>query len=377
MLRINLSRFLTNLRGWQTNRKIIVIDSDDWGSIRMPDKETYDILLSRGIRVDRCQYNRYDSLASEEDLTSLFEVLSTFKDYSGNHPVITANCVVANPDFEKIRESGFNEYHYELFTESLNKYPNCSKSFQLWNEGIRRNIFHPEFHGREHLHVARWMQALKQNLPETRLAFDHNLFGLSTTISTENRRSYLAAYDVNDVEGLDQIKKIISEGLLLFKESFGYISKTFIAPNYTWPTQIEGHLSEQNVRYLKGATIQSSPVFNSSKNKRIRHYTGQSNEHNQIHLERNCEFEPSLFPGKDWVNECLAQIGNSFRWGKPAIITMHRVNFIGSIVKINRERNLSQFRRMLQEILKKWPEVEFMTSDKLGDLIFRKIDSKR
>jgi hypothetical protein len=35
-LKSTLSRNLTNARGWRTNRKIVVIESDDWGSIRMP-----------------------------------------------------------------------------------------------------------------------------------------------------------------------------------------------------------------------------------------------------------------------------------------------------------------------------------------------------
>jgi hypothetical protein len=61
-------------------RKIIVIESDDWGSIRMPSKEVYRSLLKKGLRVDQCPYNRYDSLASEDDLTGLFNVLMKYKD---------------------------------------------------------------------------------------------------------------------------------------------------------------------------------------------------------------------------------------------------------------------------------------------------------
>jgi hypothetical protein len=372
MLRKYLSLLRTNVPGWHTTRKIVVFDSDDWGSIRMPDKATYDKLLYAGIRVDQCPYNRYDTLASEEDLSSLFEVLSSFTDFYGNHPIITANCVVTNPDFNKIRESGFNTYQYEWFPVTLQKYPNHSRSFQLWKEGMERKLFHPEFHGREHLHVSRWMQALKQNLPETRLAFDLKLFGLSTIISNENRKSYLAAYDVNDIEGLDQIKAIIFDGLSIFKQIFGYTTKTFIAPNYTWPTQIEQSLSEWNIRYLKGAKVQSSPIMNSSKNKRIRHYTGQRNSHNQIHIERNCEFEPSFNNGKDSVDKCLAQIENAFNWKKPAILTVHRLNFIGGIEKYNRERTLILLGDLLKRVFKKWPDVEFMTAERVGELISKK-----
>ncbi len=115
--KIALSYYL-NLGGWKTDRKIVVIESDDWGSIRMPSKDTYYSLLKLGIPVNKCHYNRFDSLATEEDLTALFDVLTRHKDHKGNYPVFTANCVVANPDFEKIKASDFKEYHYELLTET-------------------------------------------------------------------------------------------------------------------------------------------------------------------------------------------------------------------------------------------------------------------
>lgn len=42
---MNLKQYIThnllNIPGWRTNRKIVVIESDDWGSIRMPSQEVY------------------------------------------------------------------------------------------------------------------------------------------------------------------------------------------------------------------------------------------------------------------------------------------------------------------------------------------------
>lgn len=96
-----IGKGILNLANWHTDRKIIVIDSDDWGSIRMPSREVYQKLLNKGYAVDRDAYNKYDSLASEADLSNLFDVLSRYKDKNGNSPVITANAVMANPDFKK------------------------------------------------------------------------------------------------------------------------------------------------------------------------------------------------------------------------------------------------------------------------------------
>ena len=40
-------RLATNLRGWKTRRKLLVIESDDWGAIRMPGRQAWERLLSR------------------------------------------------------------------------------------------------------------------------------------------------------------------------------------------------------------------------------------------------------------------------------------------------------------------------------------------
>ncbi len=114
-------RHLSNFPGWRTNRKIVVIESDDWGSIRMPSKEVYEKCLKAGYPVHLNEYERYDSLASKDDLELLFGLLASVKDKNDKPAVITANCVVANPDFEKIKKDDFLKYHYELITDNISK----------------------------------------------------------------------------------------------------------------------------------------------------------------------------------------------------------------------------------------------------------------
>ncbi|MDR3610677.1 MAG: hypothetical protein P4L27_08950 [Ignavibacteriaceae bacterium] len=365
-----LNKFI-NVFGWKTKRRIIVIESDDWGSIRMPSKEVYQSLLKAGVPVDQDPYNRYDSLASESDLANLFEVLSAFKDRYGNHPVFTANCTVVNPDFEKIKSSGFQEYHYELFTETLKKYPGHANSFELWQQGISQKLFYPQFHGREHLNINRWMNALKQDSKITRLAFDIGLFGIKTEMSHNIRSSYLAALDFDSGSEAANLKIILTEGLNLFEQLFGYRADSFIAPCYTWSRSFEPVLFNAGIRYLKGNFIQAEPVHSSGNIKfnKLYHYIGQSNKSGQYYLIRNCEFEPGQNENIDWVNYCLCRIDNAFKWQKPASISTHRLNYIGFIDHTNTDRNLPLLKNLFYEILKRWPDVEFMTSSQLGNLI--------
>jgi hypothetical protein len=258
-------------------------------------------------------------LASDDDLTSLFEVLESVSDVYGNHPVITANAVVANPDFAKILESGFKIYHYEPFTETLKKYPNHSKSFSLWKQGIETGIFCQQLHGREHLNVNRWMKALSEGSHEMLMAFNHNMFGISSDISSEGRKSYLAAFDADNENELSLQEAIVNDSVALFRILFGFSPETFVAPNYIWTTSLEKYILTQGIRIIQGSKAQFIPDFRSGY-KMMRHYTGQKNKFGQMYTIRNCLFEPSLNRNVDWLSACLRHIRISFYWGKPAII---------------------------------------------------------
>jgi len=66
-------------------------------------------------------------LECNEDLEELFNVLTSFKDANNRSPVFTGVNVVANPDFDKIKEANFKQYYYEPFTETLKNIRNTIK----------------------------------------------------------------------------------------------------------------------------------------------------------------------------------------------------------------------------------------------------------
>lgn len=359
-----LSRNLVNIFGWRTSRRIIVIESDDWGSIRMPSPEVYSKFIEKGLNLSGTSYNRIDSLESNDDLHRLFEVLLSFKDFNNKSPVITANIVVGNPDFDKIREADFREYFYEPVTTTLSRYNNCDKVETLWKEGDSEGVFHPQFHGREHVNITRWMKALKVKDPDIMYTFDHR-----TTFSGDGDYNFMEVLDYNEPEDLSIMKESLIEGLDLFEEIFGYKSKSYIPPCYVWGSEIEKTLYEKEVRYIQGLIIQFIPKGSFGNYSRKIHFMGSKNSLGIHFLVRNCFFEPTLSRKGDPVGECLMRIEAAFRWNKPAIICSHRINFIGSLDERNRSDNLLLLRNLLNEIIKKWPDVEFMTSDQLGDMI--------
>jgi len=364
-----IKRNLVNVPGWRTKRKIVVIESDDWGAIRLPSETVLNKLEALGVDLGEDHYIRNDALASETDLERLFETLTSLNDSRGEPAKITANAIMANPDFDRIREDNYENYHFEPFTETLKSYPEHAGSFELWKEGLKKGVFIPQFHGREHLHVQRWLKGLADRNSETAKVFDHKLYALCSTASTEHRKSYMAAYEWDNDKDREFTLKAVEEGLKMFEEFFGFRSLTTIAPNYTWNSEMEQILLNGGVHCLQGSSVQRSPEIGKNGNRVIRHHTGQKNHLGQIYMVRNCRFEPTADPKKDWVDSCLNEINTAFRWKKPAIIESHRVNYIGYINPENRDRNLKLLHELLASILKKWPEVEFMSSDQLGQFI--------
>jgi hypothetical protein len=364
------------LPGWKTSRKIVVIESDDWGSIRMTDRNTFETLAINNPGIKNDPFSRFDAIESNFDLETLFEVLSTVKDKHGNPAIITANTIVANPSFEQIEKSDFNTYYYEIFTETLKRYPARERVLSLINEGIKENLYKPQFHGREHLNVSQWLEALRNGHKELLNAFKLGVFGINVLEKVSKRNNLMAAFDFeNEKDRLNKIK-IVNEGTQLFEKLFGFKSKTFIATTYVWDSSLEIELFKNGITGIQGIPFQYIPNPGATWYKRKFHFTGQKNKSGQIYLVRNASFEPALKPEVDVVGECLHRIELAFKWYKPAIICSHRVNFIGSLDENNRTRNLKLFKQLLSEIVKRWPDVEFMSSDVLVELINKNKNGK-
>lgn len=359
---------LSNLPGWRTKRKIVVFESDDWGSIRMPSNEAYNRLKKAGINLtdrDALRYNQNDSLESEDDLALLFEVLTSFKDKNQNHAVFTPVTIVANPDFTKIKSVNYREYYYEPFTETLKKYSGCENSFKLWFEGIHNKIFIPQMHGREHLNVFAWLNALQKGDTQTLHAFNENVWGFVPEHLPGV--DFQAAFLFTEYSELEYHKNIIREGLDLFEKLFGYRAIYFVPPNGPFNNILNKTLAKNGIRFRSVSKIQQEPI-GKGRYKKSFHWLGQKDMNGITYITRNCFFEPSL-QGKDWIDSCLYDIKTAFLCHKPAIISSHRVNYIGTLNKSNRQRGLNQLKILLKEILKNWPDVEFLTTGDLGYLI--------
>ena len=364
-------KYLSNIPGWRTNRKIVVIESDDWGSIRMSSHEAFKSLVSKGFPIENDHYNINDGLESYTDVLGVMEVLDKFKDSNNRSAVFTGLNVVANPDFDGIEKNRFSQYEYENVNVSYSRHHRHFGVKELWKEGVDKRIFVPEFHGREHLNVGFWMDDLSKGKSYTRMAFNKRVTGIPPVFSGNKIRDYQAAFNIESMCDVERQKEIIADGIQLFKEVHGYQPVFFVPTNGPFNTQLEFTAFQHGIKYLGIPKIHSEPLGNGKFKKHFR-YLGKKGESQLVYLTRNAFFEPSSIETSknvDWVDSCLNQIEIAFTMKKPAIISSHRVNYIGWLNEHNRSRSLFQLEELLKSILKKWPDVEFFTSSELGEII--------
>lgn len=355
-----------NSKGKRLAGRFLIIESDDWGAIRTPSKQVLQSFENRGLDLAKSIYKN-DSLASNDDLDELFNLLGSIQDNEGNPLKITANVIMANPDFEKIKTTGFTQFYFEDFRETLLKYPAHDKAFIKWKQAIADGFFMPQFHGREHLQYNRWLKVLQSGNKDALFCFD-----LGATYSGKADYSFMEAYDWDSPAEVENQKAIVAEGLAMFDNVFGFASKSFIAPCYNWDTKLESVLKAKGVRLIQGIRNQLEPTGSFGNYKPILHYFGETNQSGLKYTIRNCFLEPSQLPGKDWVDSCLAQIQAAFIWQKPAVICSHRINYIGFIDQRNRDRGLSDLKIVIKRVLHKWPDVQFISTDQLDDLLSSK-----
>lgn len=364
-----VKKHAVNAPGWKTKKKILVFESDDWGSIRMSGKESNERLQKGGIDIQSNNFWRYDALESKSDLVAMFDLLNSFQDKNGVKAKFTPISVVANPDFDAIEKSGFSKYSYQNLQESYERVHNDNSILSFWQlEGIDKGIFVPQFHGREHLNPVRWLKVLKKNTERELLGFNERvLLGGATYPYLKGSKGYLSAFEWSDDEEKRFVLEMIKDGTDLFEKTFGFRSVSFASSNGIQNQESNQTLLDCGVKFhqLGQFFVPQSDGALKMQNK----LWGSKNEVGQIYWRRNARFEPSKNPNQNWVNSCFEEIKTAFLWNKPAVVSTHRVNFVGSLSEENRTKNLELLGELIQKVKKRYPQVEFMNSIELSSLL--------
>lgn len=342
-----------------------MIESDDWGSIRMPSYKVWEELSKKNIDVHSNPFNKYDTLESAEDLYLLENLLENIYDKTGKKVIITANMVMANPDFEKIKKSDYQAYNFKDFRNTYIEYGD-HYVWENFRKAIDKGYIKPQFHAREHLQVQKWLRLLRDKNIDLRIAFEYKVFSVDYITNNSIKENLMPSYVAeSDSDNLFIINSI-QDGLARFKDTFGYESITTIAPVGTWNQSHEECFFKNNVLQIQSFVRQTIPE--STGLRRQYRYMGEINTLGIRYFPRNVYFEPSTNERINWISNALKQIALAFYFKKPAIVSTHRLNYVGGIDPSNRSKGLNLLDKLLNEVIRKWPDVQFISSDELRTL---------
>lgn len=358
-----------NIPGWRTNRKLVIFSVDDYGNIRLGSKEAFDEFKKVKLPF-LSHFDQLDTLETREDLEALFEVLDSVKDKNGNPALFTPFALPCNIDFEAMEKNNYSKYEYELLPKTYEKLALIDVeayqgTWKLWNEGIDKKLMRPQFHGREHFNLHIFNDLLKHKDKDLLNVLKHKSY-ISIPAHKNYANGWTASYSFHEIEETEGYMRNVKEGLNYFKEVYGYEANTFTPPAQQFPFHLERELSSLGIKYIDCPRSLERHLGN-GRYELEKHKLGGGSD--VIELVRNVVFEPTTPRISNWVDFTFKQVEAAFRMKKPANISSHRVNFCGHIDSENRKKSLSQLKQLLQRIVKRWPDVEFISADELGGII--------
>jgi hypothetical protein len=318
-----MNRFFNRVLGrlrwaahWRCAEPLVLFECDDWGLLRKP---CIQLLSNYGEPKD---YAR-DRLETASDLERLYRVLEQFKDEVGRPACMTANFIVANPDFERIATSRFENYYEVPITEN--------KTLKdKWLEGFDRKVFYPQYHGRSHFWPPALLRDLQADTPGVRELFINHCHGGLALLKDSGWRYHTEYLDWHSGKILPDPEQLLwlKIGLEYFHQTFKFSPKSTIAPHYIFNAYTCQAWRQVDFHFVQGTNYHILRN-NDGSMRSLSHALGESSPEGLIFLARTVRFEPRPRSRFRDVDKAMQAARNCFHHHIPAVIESHRLNFTG------------------------------------------------
>jgi hypothetical protein len=333
-------------------RPIVLIQSDDWGRAGLPDIESLDALKQAGAQVGHSAWDFY-GLESEDDLHHLGNVLSQHKDIDGNPACLTANIVMANADFPRMKEENFSQFRYVSIDKG---FPAPWKNFNIlasYKELISKGVFYPALHGFTHFSPKLMLDAWHDQGNfgrNARLLFQRDIPYLAS-LTPEFNFALLRRNGRKELFATEAEQRLwIGMGVKLFQECFGILPLSTCAPGYRANELTYQLWAEHGIRVAQTASG-SAPYVN----------------HGLLFIPRTVFFEPALnLNASQVVAAALGQANAAIAQGKAIVICSHSINYIQRHLG-KREESLNALDLLLTGLLKTYPNLRFANDQMVFD----------
>jgi len=342
--------------GFRFSRPLVLLQSDDWGRVGVRDAEGLEELRAAGLNVGERPYDLY-SLETAEDVHEVAELLHGLRDSAGQPPCLEMNFVVANVDFTASAANGFREIALKQLADGLPGRWKRPGLLDAYHAGIQGKVFSPALHGTTHF----CQQAVARELSSGGERADL----LRTLWKSETPYIYWrmpwVGYEYWDPERAPAQRFIpeteqarwIDWAAEAYRKLFGERAVSACAPGYRAETTTHHEWKNAGVRIVQ----------NGPGSTRAPHW----DEFGLLHTYRSLDFEPALNPQMRW-EDLLQEAAPWLTRGLPFVLSVHSINFHSTLAP-NRQRTLPMLREMLGALTKKYPDLLFVNSRQLLDIM--------
>lgn len=355
-------QFLKNLRRGQKehqsftfSRPLVALHSDDWGRVGVRDREGFEWLRSRGLRLGEHPYDLY-TLETAEDVTAVAELLQRHRDAAGRSPCLMMNTCTANLDFAKISADGNRRTFFLPLHAGLPGSWLRPHLFEAYRAAIASGVFQPALHGTIHFCEEAVAKVLASN--DDRANLVRTLWAAETPYifwrmpwigyeywgADEYHRTFL---------DLDRQRNLVQRGYQAFSKMFETPPLSACAPGY--------RANEHTCRAWSEAGIHVA-VSGTGEGLRAPHL----DEFGILHLFRNIDFEPCQHEPD--VEKYLEIARFCFARGFPLVISIHSINF-HSTLRDFRTSTLAALDQLLRALKSNHPEMLFVSDEDLYQMV--------
>jgi len=310
---------------------VVILESDDWG---------------------------YGPVEQSGMLKRLAELLAGFHDRTGRSPVMTLGVVLAGPDTATMRSEECRRYSRIGIGD-----PRLAGVRDAMLAGAERGVFALQLHGREHfwpdslVRVARRSAWLREwlatdDMPSTELLPSPLQ---SRWTDAEHLPSRPLPVDAIDSEAMAEVRA--------FANAFAVLPQVAVPPTFLWNRDVEAAWVRAGVDVVvtpgRRNTARSADGGFVREQEEI--YNGAHGDGGCMYVVRDVYFEPALGHER---GRAVADVIARSRLGRPALIEIHRSNFLADPAAV--ERALGELARFIGEILTHLPGVRFMSTAELA-----------
>jgi len=341
--------------GFQFDRPLVLLQSDDWGRVGLRDQEGLEQLRRAGIALGERAYDFY-TLETADDLGALSDTLKRHHDSVGQSPSLEMNFILGNLDFPTMSAEGFQKVRMLSLAEGLPAGWHRPGLLEAYREGIADGVFCAALHGMTHFCQA----AVERNLAAggERAVLLRTLWQAGAPYI--HWRMPWIGYEYWDPEKPDDERflspevqrSLIGQAVGGFAKMFATLPRSACAPGYRADDQTNRAWAQHGIRVAQNGPGRRLPP----------HF-----EDGVLQVCRTIEFEPAVQMDLS-VEACVRQAEGCFERGIPAIVCLHSINF-HSTVRDFRSRTLQLLDEFLTVLESKHSDLLYLRDEELCEIV--------